>query len=117
MPRPPLPLECVLVILSFLSEEYDTDTMTRLLCVNRTNCAAALSFLYGDCFNINMHKNRPLSKKNVATSINRLIQTLLGQIHPQDQIPNLFLQVAFLTQDDQEKLQRTAEPPIPVVKY
>ncbi|KAF9360967.1 hypothetical protein BGX34_007381 [Mortierella sp. NVP85] len=115
MPRPPLPLECVLTILDFLSEEYDTDTMARLLCVNRTICAAVLPFLYGDCLNITMHNHRPRFKKTTSVTISQLIRTLLNQTHPQDQIPEI-LRVAYLSQN-QDDLQSTAEQPTPVFKY
>ncbi|KAK3821613.1 MAG: hypothetical protein J3Q66DRAFT_367301 [Benniella sp.] len=116
MPQQPLPLECVLIILGVLSEEYDTDTMARLLCVNRTICTATLPFLYGDCFNTNMHKHRPRSKKSTLTVVSQLIRTLLWRIHPKDRIPTL-LQIAYLSPDDQVTLQSTAEQPAPIFKY
>jgi len=110
MPRQPLPLDCVLIILDFLSEEYDTDTMTRLLRVSRSICAAALPFLYGDCFNISMHNNRPRSKKTTSVTAAQLTRTLLRQVHPQDQVPSL-LRIAYLSQDT------TVKQPTPVFKY
>ncbi|KAK3821606.1 MAG: hypothetical protein J3Q66DRAFT_438424 [Benniella sp.] len=116
MLRQSLPLECVLIILGFLSEDYDTDTMASLLCVSRTICALTLPFLYGDCFKSDMHRCRPRSKKTVITSVHQLVCTLLMQVYPQDQIPS-FLQVAYLSQDDSNDLQANAEHPTPVFQY
>ncbi|KAK3821605.1 MAG: hypothetical protein J3Q66DRAFT_333755 [Benniella sp.] len=116
MSRQPLPLECVLIILGFLSEERDTDTMTRLLCINRTICALTLPFLYGDCFNFNMHNNRPRSKKSAFTTVSQLIRTLLRQVHPQYLIPDV-LKIAYLSQDNQGDPQPTAYQPTPLFRY
>jgi len=88
-PRRRLPLECILNIIRFLAEVYDTDTMFRLLCVDKLTCAATLPFLYGDFFNINMHTHRPRSNKSASRTMSQLIRTLLWQIRPRDQVPGL----------------------------
>jgi len=119
MPREPLPLECVLKILNFLSEEYeyDTDTMVCLLRVNRTICAATLPFLYGDCFNANIHLySKRTNKKDPRCITFHMIRTLLQQVHPQSRISDL-LRVTYLSQDDQDDLSSTQEPPTPLFEY
>ncbi|KAK3806817.1 MAG: hypothetical protein J3Q66DRAFT_445361 [Benniella sp.] len=103
-----LPLECLLEILYILSQEYDTDTMARLLCVNKTVCVATLPFLYGDCLNANMHRR---SNKGPENSMLQLACTLLRQAHSQDQIPGL-LRAAYLSHDHQDDLQLTTESPV-----
>ncbi|KAF9366795.1 hypothetical protein BGX34_007569 [Mortierella sp. NVP85] len=110
-----LPLECLLEILYILSQEYDTDTMARLLCVNKTVCVATLPFLYGDCLNANMHRR---SKKRPENSMLQLARTLLRQVDSQDQIPGL-LRAAYLSNDHQVDYQPIAEPTAgpPVFKY
>ncbi|KAK3821610.1 MAG: hypothetical protein J3Q66DRAFT_333763 [Benniella sp.] len=115
MPQRSLPLECILNILHILSQEHDTDTMARLLCVDKTICAAALSFLYDDCLNIKMHTFRPVSNKNPGDTTSQLIRTLLRQVHPQSRIPDV-LRIAYLSQDCHHP-QETIELPIPVFKY
>jgi hypothetical protein len=85
---------------TLLSQEYDTDTMSRLLCVSRNICAATLPFLYGDCFNFNMHKSRNYEENPFVI---QLMRTLLRQVHPRDRIPSL-LQVAYLSQDAPDDL-------------
>jgi hypothetical protein len=108
MPHETLPLECLLEILQVLSKKYDTDTMTRLLRVNKTFCAVTLPFLYRDCFNWDMHGNRP--HKCAGDSMLQLARTLLRQV-PQDRIPGL-VQAAYLPQDHQDDLQLTGESPL-----
>ncbi|KAF9366794.1 hypothetical protein BGX34_007568 [Mortierella sp. NVP85] len=103
-----LPLECLLDILRVLSQEYDTDTMARLLCVNKTFCVATLPFLYRDCFNTNMHRR---SNKSREYTVLQLVRTLLRQVHPQDRIPGL-IQAAYLSHDHPDDPQLTAEPPV-----
>ncbi|KAK3821860.1 MAG: hypothetical protein J3Q66DRAFT_386564 [Benniella sp.] len=101
-----LPLECIVKIIRLITEEYDTDTMFRLLCVDKLTCATTLPFLYEDCFNINMHTYRPRSKKTASITMSQLIRTLLWQIRPQDQVPGL-LQVAYLWHDQIIDLRRS----------
>ncbi|KAK3821485.1 MAG: hypothetical protein J3Q66DRAFT_398517 [Benniella sp.] len=114
MPRESLPLECLLNILHFLANQYpyDADTMTRLLRVSKTFCAATLPFLYGDCFKTCIRKH------DSTTATTQVMRTLLRQVHPQDRIPDL-LRVAYLSQDDQDDLVSTEEqsPSPPVFKY
>ncbi|KAF9366797.1 hypothetical protein BGX34_007571 [Mortierella sp. NVP85] len=107
MAQKPFPLECLLEILRILSQEYDTDTMARLLCVNKTFCVATIPFLYQDCFNTTMHRR---SNKSPEHTVLQLIRTLLRQIHPQDRIPGL-LRAAYLSQD-QEDVQPAVESPV-----
>ncbi|KAF9366791.1 hypothetical protein BGX34_007565 [Mortierella sp. NVP85] len=109
MPHEALPLECFLEILRILSKEYDTDTMARLLRVNKTFCAVTLPFLYRDCFNWDMHGNR--SHKWAADSMLQLARTLLRQVHPQDRIPGL-VQAAYLSQDHPQLATES-----PIFKY
>ncbi|KAK3806810.1 MAG: hypothetical protein J3Q66DRAFT_116967 [Benniella sp.] len=108
-----LPLECFLEVLRILAKEYDTDTMAQLLCVSKTFCAVTLPFLYRDCFNWDMHGNRP--HKWAIDSMMQLARTLLRQVHPRDRIPGL-VQAAYLSQDHKDNLQLTAKPP-PLFKY
>ncbi|KAK3806818.1 MAG: hypothetical protein J3Q66DRAFT_358526, partial [Benniella sp.] len=103
-----LPPECLLKVLRILSQGYDTDTMTRLLCVNKSFCAATLPFLYRDCFNTNMHRR---SNKSPEASLAQLIRTLIRQVHPQDRIPGL-LQAAYLSQGQQDDPQTITESPL-----
>ncbi|KAK3821490.1 MAG: hypothetical protein J3Q66DRAFT_426712 [Benniella sp.] len=114
MPRESLPLECLLNILHFLANQYpyDADTMTRLLRVSKTFCAATLPFLYGDCFETCIHKH-----DSVITTT-QMIRTLLRQVHPQNRIPDL-LRVAYLSQDDQDNLESMEgqSPSPPVFNY
>ncbi|KAK3806819.1 MAG: hypothetical protein J3Q66DRAFT_358527 [Benniella sp.] len=108
MPQEPLPLECLLEILHILSQEYDTDTMARLLCVNKSFCVATIPFLYQDCFNTNMHRR---SNKSLEDSMIQLIRTLLRQVYPHDRIPG-FLRAAYLSNDHQDDIQPTVESPV-----
>jgi len=103
-----LPLECLLDVLRIFSQEYDTDTMARLLCVNKTFCVATLPFLYRDCFDANMHRR---SNKSLKDSLAQLIRTLLRQVHPQDRIPGV-LQAAYLSHDHQDDSQTITEAPV-----
>ncbi|KAF9350102.1 hypothetical protein BGX34_001417 [Mortierella sp. NVP85] len=119
MPREPLPVECFLVILRFLSEEDDWDTMARLLRVNKTFCAATLPSLYGECFNNDIHTYRSRSDKDPNMTTYQFARTLLRQLQPQSQIPDI-LRVVYLSQDSQHGLQPMKEqppPPTPVFKY
>lgn len=109
MLRPQLPLECFLTILRYLSQEYDTDTMSRLLRVNKSVCAAALPVLYGSCFDRKLHECRPPPSKHPSLSITQLIRTLLLQVRPQVQIPDL-LRIAYFSQD--HELSSRGEPAI-----
>ncbi|KAK3806816.1 MAG: hypothetical protein J3Q66DRAFT_358522, partial [Benniella sp.] len=79
--------------------------MARLLCVNKTFCAATLPFLYRYCFDTNMHRR---SNKSPEHTMLQLIRTLLRQVHPQDRIPGL-IQAAYLSHDRQNDFQLTAE--------
>ncbi|KAK3821564.1 MAG: hypothetical protein J3Q66DRAFT_398585 [Benniella sp.] len=113
-----LPSECILNIIRLLSDEYDTDTMASLLCVNKSICAATLPFLYQDCFNDSMHKNRPHSNKDPKITTAQMMRTLLRQVRPQSRIPDI-LKATYLSQDDQSNLESTAvsPQPAPVFKY
>jgi len=114
MPQRQLPPECILIIIRIISRNHDTDTMARLLCVNKAICTATLPFLYKDCFVRRMH-SRQHSNKSDEQFCMQLIRTLLGQAHPQSRMPD-FLKVAFLSQDDQTGLGSTEEPsPLPTI--
>ncbi|KAF9360968.1 hypothetical protein BGX34_007382 [Mortierella sp. NVP85] len=63
-----------------------------------------------------MHNHRPRSKKSAFTTVSQLIRTLLKQVHPQDRIPDV-LQIAYLSLDDQDNPQPTADQPIPLFRY
>ncbi|KAK3821565.1 MAG: hypothetical protein J3Q66DRAFT_398586 [Benniella sp.] len=111
MPQLQLPPECILVIISILCSEDDTDTMARLLRVNKAICAATLPFLYEDCFVRRMRAHQH-SVKSYDLSLAQLIRTLLRQVHPQSRIPEL-LKITFLSQDDQVGVGSTQEPSLP----
>ncbi|KAK3821406.1 MAG: hypothetical protein J3Q66DRAFT_333227 [Benniella sp.] len=113
----PLPPECLLIILHFLFEDRDSDTMARLLCVSKTFCATTLPFLYGDCFDASSFQRWRPCDKSPTVIASQMIRTLLHQVHHQDTIPDL-LKTAYLSQDDQDDLGSMAEPlPPPVFKY
>jgi hypothetical protein len=82
--------------------------MARLLCVNKSFCAATLPFLYRDCFDTNMHRR---SNKSLEDSMAQLIRTLLRQVHHQGQIPGL-LRTVYPLQAQEDELQLAAEPPV-----
>jgi hypothetical protein len=63
-----------------------------------------------------MHNHRPRSKKSAFTTVSQLIRTLLRQVHPQDRIPDV-LKIAYLSQDDQDDPQPTADQPTPLFRY
>ncbi|KAK3821488.1 MAG: hypothetical protein J3Q66DRAFT_367191 [Benniella sp.] len=120
MPRESLPLECLLNILHFLANQNpcNADTMTRLLRVSKTFCAATLPFLYEDCFETCIRKHHAYPLKYTIATATRMIRTLLRQVHPQNRIPDL-LRVAYLSQDDQDDLESMDKqsPSPPVFKY
>ncbi|KAF9350080.1 hypothetical protein BGX34_001423 [Mortierella sp. NVP85] len=105
MSQPSLPLDCLLIVLESLSQEYDTDTLARLLRVNKTMCNATLPFLYKNCFDVRMHGNRPRSEKPATLSMVQLIRTLLQQLpqhQDQSQVSDL-LKIAYLRQSADER--------------
>ncbi|KAF9347634.1 hypothetical protein BGX34_002972, partial [Mortierella sp. NVP85] len=119
MHQPQLPPECILIIIRILFSEEDTDTMARLLCVNKAIGAATLPFLYEDC--ILRWRSRRHNNKGYEHFSTRLIRTFLRQVHPQSRIPDL-LKAAFLSQDNQSGIRSTEESsleptPTPVFKY
>ncbi|KAK3821550.1 MAG: hypothetical protein J3Q66DRAFT_367246 [Benniella sp.] len=116
MIRPQLPPECILIIIRLFHNDWDTDTLARLLRVNKSVCALTLPFLYKDCFTIWMHHGRsPFRDEEPSRA--QLVRTLLRQVHPQSRIPDL-LKVAYLSQDYQTDLASMADPPPPpLFKY
>ncbi|KAK3821514.1 MAG: hypothetical protein J3Q66DRAFT_333494 [Benniella sp.] len=118
MSQPSLPLDCLLIVLECLSQEYDTDTLARLLRVNKTMCNATLPYLYKNCFDVRMHGNRPRSEKSATLSMVQLIRTLLQQLpqhQDQSQVPDL-LKVAYLRQSADERA-RAIPPCKPLILY
>ncbi|KAK3821510.1 MAG: hypothetical protein J3Q66DRAFT_398540 [Benniella sp.] len=114
-----LPPECILIIIRFVHNNSDTDTMASLLRVNKTICAATLTFLYRDCFGFirrRLNRHYMYERQWLPLTLSGLVRTLLGQVHPQSRIPDI-LKVAFLSPDNQTDLGPTAPPPPHLFKY
>jgi len=114
MDQPQLPPECIMIIIRFVHNNNDKNTMANLLRVNKTICAATLPFLYKDCFSLSMRPHIYTYQMYQSPETQQLVRTLLRQFHSQSRIPDI-LRLAFLSPDDQTDVGSTAQPPPPPV--